>query len=412
MTNPYWDFKKPNPKYGYVNNPFQADEAEHTNKHHPCGYWPVGAPLSTSTKPIGGTLFGSGYNSVYQLGIGDDNERLIFTQITNSTYYKKVSTGLYCTFAITNNGEMWGIGANLNGALGLGDINPRTAWEQIPGVWKEVSTSYGDNWSVAIKEDGTLWVTGRNQYGQLGLNDEIDRNTWEQVGTASNWVSVETGRTHLMALNSDGELYSCGYNYPGALGLGDGTKRKELEGATTGVAKVVCGFIYTGIIKTDGSVWMTGSNSSGQFGNGTTTDTNSFVEITSAGKDNAFIECGGGDSAGDGTTFLIKNSGIMWATGYNGENEMGVADTSNKLDYIQLDGTNWESVANKARSTLAIKTNGEMYGAGWNAYGELGFGDKVQRTAFERVGSKLWMAVDAGDKNMMAINWAGTYDWG
>ncbi len=419
MSNPTWPLSKMYKDGGYINNPFHTDEPGRTDKHYPCGYWPVELPSTDQVKPPGGTLYGSGYGLNHRMGnsapgvTGDALNRVVFDKIVNDTYYKKVSAGGSHTLIITNYGAMWGIGANQHGCLGLGDEIARTSWEQISGIWTDVSTSPIYTHSLAIKNDGTLWATGYNNYGQLGLGGATNRNTWEQVGTASNWISVKTGSYFTMALNSAGNLYSCGNSYQGALGLGDTLKRDVLTGALNSVSQVSCGYYFTGVIGIDGSVWMTGSNNDGQFGIGNTTPTESFVQISDAGRDNAFIECGGYYStAYSGSSFLIKNSGIMWAAGSNQYNLMGLPGGGDETSFVQLDGTGWESVANKRTNTLAIKTNGEMWGTGYNNNGELGLGDKGPRSAFERIGSDLWLAADMGAMHSMAINWDGVYDWG
>jgi len=411
-VNPVWPFTKQIDKFGYINNPNWTKEVADPSKHSPCGYWHgPAAPVAQKQMPLTGQLFGSGDNKYYGLGVGGLDDKLLFTQITSDNYYRKVSAGSASTIAITSNGSMWVVGDNSNGQLGVGPgFVTVSSWKQIPGVWMDVDQSFTNHSSVAIKKDGTLWTTGRNYSGELGLGDYDNRDLWEQVGTASNWTSAKLGQQHLIALNSDHEIYGCGDGTQGQLGKGT-LSFNTLVGIIDDVSQVSCGRLYTGVIKTDGSIFMTGSNSCGQYGNGTTYASHSFTKVSDAGTDNRFIECGGGYWPVHGTTFLIKNSGNMWAAGYNGYNGMGLVDTGDKLSYVQLDGSDWQSVAGKKVSTLAIKTNGEMWGTGLNSDGELGLGDTIQRTVFERVGDDLWLAVSSGNKHMMAINWDGTYDW-
>ena len=76
--------------------------------------------------------------------------------------------------------------------------------------------------SYGIKTDGTLWAWGRNLEGQLGDGTFENRNVPTQIGIDNNWDRIYAG------------------------------------GNTTTVG-----------VKTDGSVWVWGSNDFGQFGNGT-----------------------------------------------------------------------------------------------------------------------------------------------
>ena len=410
MTNPVWPFTKQAPKYGYINNPNQIETAEFSNKHHPCGYWPVGAELSTPTKPTGGMLFTTGEGSDYRLGIdGTDTNRVLFTQINNGLFYKKIAAGNNYTLAITHDGDLWGIGGMLG--LGMGEFSSGSTaatnvWLQIPGKWKDIKACGWYKSSLALKEDGTLWGTGDNSRGQLGLGDTTKRDYWVQIGSSNDWSEIDMVDGCTTALNSSNEFYTCGNNYYGRLGTGDTNNRDILVGIMNNVVSIHSGR-YTAVTKSDNSVWMAGINNHGNFGNGNTTSSSSFIEITAVGKDNAFIECG------YYTTFLVKDNGLMWTAGDNTYNQMGLADTSQKLNYVQLDGTDWGSVESRAwTDTLAVKANGEMHGTGMNANGELGFGDTVRRRAFERVGSELWLNVEMGSGHSAAINWDGTYDWG
>jgi len=407
-----WPFEKQPYKYGYINNPNWTDTPEHSDKHEPCGYWPVGVPVAQATKPTGGLLYGAGYGVNYILGNGDQLERTVFTQITDSNYYKKVSPGVSSTLAILSNGDMYGVGLNGSGDLGLGDTAIKSAWTQIPGKWRDVAMSPYYTWAIAIKEDRTLWGTGLNNLYQLGLGDTVTRNTWTQIGTASNWDTVSAGSFFSMVINTANDLWCFGDNFLGCLGLGDTAPRTVPVACASGVLMVSCGYYFTGTIRDSGTVNLAGSNNDGQFGDGSTISKSHLTDV-SMGVDNAFIECGGyGTTAFSGTTFIIKNSGIMWAAGNNTFNNMGLADTSDQLNYVQTTGTNWESVSNKKYSTLALNTSGNMWGTGLNSFGELGLGDKVHKTTFEQVGNDLWLSVSTGYTHSMAINWDGTYNWG
>ena len=83
----------------------------------------------------------------------------------------------------------------------------------------------GDNSTQAnqfgIKDDGTLWAWGRGTYGQLGFPGAADRSSPTQVGTDTTWSYV-VGRGILggaAALKTDGTLWVWGSNSYGALGL-------------------------------------------------------------------------------------------------------------------------------------------------------------------------------------------------
>ena len=63
--------------------------------------------------------------------------------------------------------------------------------------------------------------------------------------------------------------------------IGDGTIKSRIEPflLMTGVKAVSSGGGYTAILKTNGSLWMCGSNVCGKFGNGTLTDSLRPIKI-------------------------------------------------------------------------------------------------------------------------------------
>jgi alpha-tubulin suppressor-like RCC1 family protein len=90
---------------------------------------------------------------------------------------------------------------------------------------------------------------------------------------------VEVGTQHTMILRSDGTLWATGYNSSGQ--LGDGTTQDKVLPVLvmSGVASVSAGREHTVILKTDGTVWATGNNNYGQLGNKVIISTTTPVRI-------------------------------------------------------------------------------------------------------------------------------------
>ena len=411
MTNPYWNFKKANPKYGYVNNPFQADEAEHTNKHHPCGYWPVGAPLSSPTRIAYGHLFGAGRNLYYSLGLYPvTGEISLFTQSGGDTYVKKVVAGNSCSIVIKTDDTLWVVGLNTYGHLGTGDTVDVQTWTQILGSWLDVdSCAYGGH-TLAIKTDGTLWAAGRNDQGQLGIGNTDNKTSFTQVGTSNKWRKVYVAPYHSFALNDDGNVFTFGHDNYGAMGLGVQSSSETSPvyvSSLSNVSQIACLFNSTLAIDTSGTLFGTGYNSMGELGFNDTTKRLLFTENTLIGPGIKFINGGTYNI----TSLLIDRNDLMYGAGTNGYNVMGIPGTGNKLVFTLLPGEGWLSCGTERASSIALKINGELWGVGRNTYGQLGLGDKVARTEWERIGSDLWNAVNLGDFHAMAINWTGTSVW-
>ena len=92
-----------------------------------------------------------------------------------------------------------------------------------------------------IKEDGTLWAVGTNTDGVQGTGDGIDHKTPKQVGTDTDWAYVTSVRFWgytALAIKTDGTLWGWGSNSSNQLGTGNTGKTKQplykLEQTTIG----------------------------------------------------------------------------------------------------------------------------------------------------------------------------------
>ena len=276
-----------------------------------CGYYHT-AGLRKDT----GILYGTGYNYHGQLGLGDNTQRDVLTQISSG--WKFVAAGSHCTMAIKDDNTLWCTGRNSGagaGQLGLGDSINRNVFTQAIGTdWKQVSI--GACHAAAVRSDGTLWTTGNNARGQLGQGDTTFRNIWTQVGSDTNWDYAECGADHTLAVKTDSFLYSAGWNYYGQLGLADNTNRNVFtqisEGwkhdGFNGLAQFSGGHRHSLSLYDDLNLKSTGRNRVGQLAintSGDATNRNEFGQIVQSvpnrGSDNwEFLVCG------DDHTMAIK----------------------------------------------------------------------------------------------------------
>ena len=84
---------------------------------------------------------------------------------------------------------------------------------------------------------------------------------------------------------------------------------------------------YTTAIKTDGSLWMLGSNDFGQLGDGTTTDRTFPVKVM-----DSVVSV----SVGTLHTIAIKTDGSLWAWGSNNNGQLGDGITTNRTTLIKI----------------------------------------------------------------------------
>jgi alpha-tubulin suppressor-like RCC1 family protein len=361
-----------------------------------------------------GNLFTWGLNNVGQLGDNTIISRSTpVTTFAGGTNWKQVVGGGYHTAAIKTDGTLWTWGRNINGQLGDNTIISRstpvttfaggTNWKQVVG---------GRDYIAAIKTDGTLWTWGRNINGQLGDNTTTDRSTpVTTFAGGTNWKQVTGGGFHTAAIKTDGTLWTWGSNGDGQ--LGDNTLGTVICTPVTTFAggtnwkQVTGGGYHTVAIKTDGTLWTWGRNTSGQLGNNTATSRQTPVTTFVGGTNWKQVSGGGYHTA------AIKTDGTLWGWGRNTLGQLGTNTALSRSTPVTTfaGGTNWKQVSGGDTHTAAIKTDGTLWTWGRNSYGQLGNNRIINRstpvTTF--AGGTNWKQVAGGYRHTAAITYIDSY---
>ncbi len=92
---------------------------------------------------------------------------------------------------------------------------------QVSGLTGVTAVAAGSFHSIALKNDGTVWVWGGNPDGQVGngTSDPYNRTPVQVSGLTSVTV-IAAGSQHNLALKSDGTVWAWGENSSGQLGIG------------------------------------------------------------------------------------------------------------------------------------------------------------------------------------------------
>ena len=349
-----------------------------------------------------GTVYGTGYNSGGQLGLGNYdisyNTLQQMLPVAGKTP-KYISCAGLTTIVLMTDGTVYGTGVNSNGQLGLGNYtlkyNTLQPMDMSGNIAKYISCA--GLTTIVLMTDNTVWGTGRNSNGQLGLGNYTTKyNTLQQMLMPAGEVKYissggYTNAGFTIVLMTDGTVYSTGDNSLGQLGDGtDGNSYNTLQQMLPVAGKtpkyISSGIYYTLVLMTDGTVYGTGDNYYGQLGDGT--DGNGYNTLQQmlpvVGKTPANISCGDWEQYANGAySIVLMTDGTVYGTGDNAAGQLGNGTDDNQYNTLQqMDMTNVggrlaKSISTAGRHTLVLMTDKTVYGTGYNVYGELGLGDNI-----------------------------------
>jgi alpha-tubulin suppressor-like RCC1 family protein len=269
-----------------------------------------------------GTLWAWGGNFFGQLGDGTYTNTVTPVQVSGLISVTALGGRGYHNLALTSDGKVWAWGWNNHGQLGITQvITSSNVPVQVVGVTNPLTVTGGGFFSVALMPDHTLKAWGANEHGQLGNGSTTESFNPVQVNPVlSNVVNVSGGWKHAVALTSDGTVWTWGDNTEGAIGIGvTSTTGISVPVQVPGLINIIgvsAGDRYTGVLKSDGTVWTWGSNAFGQLGDGTFTDHSSPKQVPNLSNVILF-------AARDYHNLAVKADGTVWAWGSGGNGELG-----------------------------------------------------------------------------------------
>jgi alpha-tubulin suppressor-like RCC1 family protein len=292
---------------------------------------------------------------------------------------------------LRSDGTLWIWGDNTNGQLGdstqtaylipkevlaPAGARPGTRWTQI---------ALGVNHTLAMRSDSTLWAWGANYWSQLGDHSTQMRLRPVQIypyRSGDKWTSVTASDDHALGLTVAGDVLGWGRDHRSQLGLNStyvqsypvpamvipDNKRRQWAQIATGEA-------FSLGLTTEGELWASGDNFSGQLG-GSVTPTG-FAALpervatpVSAAPNSSWTLI----SARGSHALALRSDGSLWSWGENYDGQLGINSTTvSSVPVQEFTRHHWTWVAAGASYALALDGR-DLYATGANEHGQLGNG--------------------------------------
>ena len=282
--------------------------------------------------------------------------------------------------------------------------------------------------SVAFCTDGTVWQWGvipRLRFAQA---------LPVQVTGIADAVAVAAGSEHSLALGGDQGVYAWGRNDVGQLAAAEDVKSSTTPVAVAGLEHVVAvaaGGYHNLALCENGSVWAWGFNTSGQLGDGSTTNRAGPVLVKGPWWPRPPLRPPAENviavAAGLRQSMALCSNGTVWVWGDNRYGQLGTGNKENRLTPTMIRGLSGATaIAAGVAHGLALRSDGSVWAWGMNRAGECGDGTGgerlspvpvqtlVQRGRYENLRQlDQVIAVTAGATASLALRSDGTvWGWG
>ena len=223
-------------------------------------------------------------------------------------------------------------------------------------------------------------------------------------------TDISMGWYHSCALKNDGRVYCWGLNDEGQLGNGSTTDSNiPIQVSSLDKIQVIsANWVHSCALKNDGSAYCWGPNTGGELGNGSNTSSNIPVKVSNLSEIQAI-------STGMNHSCALKNDGSVYCWGYNELGQLGNGSTTNSNIPIKVSNLNEiRAISTGEFHSCALKNDGNIYCWGFNGFGQLGNGSNTDSNIPVKVSnlSKI-QAISAGFSYACALkNDGNVYCWG
>lgn len=352
----------------------------------------------------------------------------------------KIVLGGTHSAAITSKGRILMWGQNKFGQLGDGTridrsspIEITSGFDIFPGeTIKDVFLGY--NHSSAITSENRLFVWGKNDAGKLGCGNysygqiEVlpveltDMRRHNRISYSETWAKLFLGFKTSLALSSESRIFAWG-DLQGLLNS-ERVFFKEPNNFTNAIdcllegEKIVDIYFshHCAIFTSLNRILFCGSNNFGQFGDGTTNDSNKLIDITAnfnLSNDEIIVKA----SFGPAHSAALTSKGRIFTWGTNGAGQLGIGTTLNKFTPFDLTSKFYlfhdEQISDISLGvdiSSALTSQGRIFTWGYNLFGQLGNGGRYNALSpkditdwIELIPDETISSITMGDCNSAVI---------
>jgi len=366
----------------------------------------------------------------------------------NGTVTPNVQTGKDFSITLKADGTVWTFGTNTNGELGIGNNNNKNVPKQVELLADKVikQISVGTSHVIALTEDGEIYTWGLNANGQLGIGNTKNSNIPQNVKIPESTELIQVVKNTIIkviannnvsyAISQSGKVYAWGEGYgltprllefendiidlskSYALDINGNIYSLETNQRLEIVEKIKYiseGNTHTVFLSENGTAYAIGSNTYGQFGDGTNVSNESSVvavrneDLTDVLRNIVKIEAGNGYSA----ALLSDGKLLEWGINNNGQLGTDEIDETNTVKQnvhiaklLQETNENIMLMDAGANQVSIALTDGNVYTWGLGEAGQLGNGANDNSTDIQLVGKNI---VEANTNNLV-LNVNDTFD--
>ena len=256
------------------------------------------------------------------------------------------------------------LGQNTYGQLGNNSTTDSTTFVAT-GITDATAVAGGSGTSCALRSNRTVWCWGYGGGGLLGDGTGTDSLVPVQVSGVTDATQVSAG-SNGSCLRTAAGLARC---WGTSTLRGDGAAGGALTPTTvslTGVTKVSTGGMHACALKSDSTVWCWGSNDHGQLGDGTTTNSQSPVQV---GGVSGAIDVAAGGFNGASCAVLTGGSVKCWgddSLSQTGDGDGAATDHLTANTVVSISDAS--AITMNFYSTCAIRSGGSVKCWGLNGY--------------------------------------------